>query len=80
MRASGSSVPARAAEEGVLNLYSARHYQTDEALYDNFIKATGVKINRIEAGDEERGAGIRIDCVRGAGGQLGAITRTGTRM
>ncbi len=44
---------ARAAEEPVLNLYSARHYQTDEALYDNFTKATGIKINRIEAGDEQ---------------------------
>ena len=37
----------------MLNLYSARHYQTDEALYDNFTKATGIKINRIEAGDEQ---------------------------
>jgi iron(III) transport system substrate-binding protein len=46
-------VPAHAAEEPVLNLYSARHYQTDEALYDNFTKATGIKINRIEAGDEQ---------------------------
>jgi iron(III) transport system substrate-binding protein len=45
--------PARAAEEPVLNLYSARHYQTDEALYDNFTKATGIKVNRIEAGDEQ---------------------------
>ncbi len=45
--------PALAAEEPVLNLYSARHYQTDEALYDNFTKATGIKINRIEAGDEQ---------------------------
>ncbi|MEP7181045.1 MAG: Fe(3+) ABC transporter substrate-binding protein [Betaproteobacteria bacterium] len=44
---------ARAAEEPVLNLYSARHYQTDEALYDNFTKATGIKINRIEAGDDQ---------------------------
>src|SRR6266545_3305130 len=44
---------AGAAEEPVLNLYSARHYQTDEALYDNFTKATGIKINRIEAGDEQ---------------------------
>ena len=35
-----------------LNLYSARHYQTDEALYSNFTKATGIRINRIEAGDE----------------------------
>ena len=43
---------ARAADEPVLNLYSARHYQTDEALYDNFTKATGIKINRIEAGDD----------------------------
>jgi iron(III) transport system substrate-binding protein len=44
---------ARAAEEPVLNLYSARHYQTDEALYENFTRATGIKINRIEAGDEQ---------------------------
>jgi iron(III) transport system substrate-binding protein len=34
-----------------LNLYSARHYQTDEALYSNFTKMTGIKINRIEADD-----------------------------
>lgn len=40
------------AQEKVLNLYSARHYQTDEALYNNFTKATGIRINRIEAGDE----------------------------
>lgn len=37
----------------VLNLYSARHYQTDEALYDGFTKKTGIKINRIELGDEQ---------------------------
>jgi iron(III) transport system substrate-binding protein len=40
------------AQDKVLNLYSARHYQTDEALYSNFTKATGIRINRIEAGDE----------------------------
>ena len=33
---------------GELNLYSARHYSTDEALYENFTKQTGIKINRIE--------------------------------
>jgi iron(III) transport system substrate-binding protein len=44
---------AHAAEEPVLNLYSARHYQTDEALYENFTRATGIRINRIEAGDEQ---------------------------
>lgn len=41
------------AQEKVLNLYSARHYQTDEALYTNFTKQTGIKINRIEAGENE---------------------------
>jgi len=39
------------AQEQVLNLYSARHYQTDEALYGNFTKATGIKINRVDADD-----------------------------
>ncbi len=34
-----------------MNLYSARHYQTDEVLYSNFTKQTGIKINRIEADD-----------------------------
>src|SRR6188508_2499378 len=43
--------PAQA-QEKVLNLYTSRHYQTDEALYDNFTKATGIKVNRIEAGDD----------------------------
>lgn len=40
-----------AAQEQVLNLYSARHYSTDEALYSNFTKATGIKINRVDADD-----------------------------
>jgi iron(III) transport system substrate-binding protein len=37
----------------VLNLYSARHYQTDEALYTNFTAKTGIKINRIEGKEDE---------------------------
>jgi iron(III) transport system substrate-binding protein len=40
------------AQDKALNLYSARHYQTDNALYDNFTGQTGIKINRIELGDE----------------------------
>lgn len=36
-----------------LNLYTARHYQTDEALYVNFTKKTGIKINRIEGKEDE---------------------------
>lgn len=42
---------AVSAQEQVLNLYSARHYQTDEALYSNFTKATGIKINRVDSDD-----------------------------
>ena len=39
------------AQDNVLNLYSARHYSTDEALYNDFTKATGIKINRVDADD-----------------------------
>ena len=39
------------AQPAALNIYSARHYPTDEALYSNFTKATGIKINRVDADD-----------------------------
>jgi len=48
-------LPERAhaqADTPVLNLYSARHYNTDEALYSEFTQKTGIKINRIELPDE----------------------------
>lgn len=41
------------AQEKALNLYSARHYQTDEALYRDFTQQTGIKINRIEGKEDE---------------------------
>ena len=40
------------ADDKVLNLYSARHYQTDERLYENFTRQTGIKLNRIEGKEE----------------------------
>ena len=45
------SVGSASAQEQVVNLYSARHYQTDEAMYSNFTKATGIKVNRVDADD-----------------------------
>ncbi|WP_294771599.1 extracellular solute-binding protein [uncultured Rhodoferax sp.] len=39
------------AQDQTLNIYSARHYPTDEALYSNFTKATGIKLNRVDADD-----------------------------
>ena len=44
------ALPAMAQE---LNLYNSRHYDTDEALYTNFTKATGIKINRIEDSEDK---------------------------
>ncbi len=41
------------AEPEVVNLYTARHYQTDERLYSDFTKATGIAINRIEGKEDE---------------------------
>ena len=45
--------PTAHAQQGVLNLYSARHYQTDEALYANFTKQTGIRINRLDGQEEQ---------------------------
>ncbi len=39
--------------EGELNLYSSRHYDTDERLYSDFEDATGITINRIEGNADE---------------------------
>ena len=41
------------ADDKELNLYSARHYQADEALYSEFTRQTGIKINRIEGKEDE---------------------------
>jgi iron(III) transport system substrate-binding protein len=41
-------VTAQAEAQGELNLYSSRHYDTDERLYTQFEEQTGIKINRIE--------------------------------
>ncbi|HCY17215.1 MAG: Fe(3+) ABC transporter substrate-binding protein [Curvibacter sp. GWA2_64_110] len=42
---------AACAQEQVLNIYSARHYPTDEALYSNFTKNTGIRISRVDSDD-----------------------------
>ncbi|WP_121067389.1 Fe(3+) ABC transporter substrate-binding protein [Chachezhania antarctica] len=36
-----------------LNLYSSRHYDTDERLYTDFEESTGITINRIEGNADE---------------------------
>jgi len=49
--ASMFACPYVSAQENSLNVYSARHYPTDEALYSNFSRATGIKINRVDSDD-----------------------------
>jgi iron(III) transport system substrate-binding protein len=47
----GSGFAAHA--NGELNLYSSRHYDTDERLYSDFEALTGITINRIEGNADE---------------------------
>jgi iron(III) transport system substrate-binding protein len=49
------------AQDKVLNLYSARHYQTDEVMYETFTKTTGIKINRVDADDAGIVARLRAE-------------------
>lgn len=46
-----AGIPASA--EGELNLYSSRHYDTDEKLYSDFTEQTGITINRIDGKADE---------------------------
>ena len=38
---------------GEVNVYTSRHYDTDQQLYDEFTKLTGIKVNVIKAGEDE---------------------------
>lgn len=58
------------AQMQVLNLYSARHYPTDEQLYAGFTAATGIQVRRVEGDDagivarlKAEGAGSPADVV-----------------
>jgi len=46
-------VASSAAMAAELNIYSARHYDTDQQLYNEFTEATGISINLIEGKAEE---------------------------
>ena len=50
---------AGAAQAAEINIYSGRHYQTDEQLYSGFTKQTGIRINRIE--DDAEKLATRIE-------------------
>lgn len=41
--------PLRAQSGNVVNLYSARHYDTDDDIYESFTNNTGIRVNLVEA-------------------------------
>lgn len=41
------------AEAGVVNVYTARHYDVDLQLYERFTAATGIRVNRIEGNADQ---------------------------
>lgn len=40
-------------DSAVVNLYTDRHYDTDQALYDQFTAETGIQVNVVKAGSDE---------------------------
>ena len=53
------ALPAKAAQE--INIYSARHYDSDELIYDGFERATGIRVNVIEGGGPELLARLKAE-------------------
>lgn len=45
--------PAASRAQGEVNLYSSRHYDTDERLYSDFEELTGIAVKRIEGNADE---------------------------
>ena len=48
----GGRALAQSLSDDEVNVYSARHYDSDLAIYDEFTKETGIKVNLIEAGGD----------------------------
>ncbi|MGF1457134.1 MAG: Fe(3+) ABC transporter substrate-binding protein [Alphaproteobacteria bacterium] len=48
MAGAGLFAPVGGAAAEEVNLYSSRHYDTDERLYTEFTEQTGIKVNRLE--------------------------------
>ena len=57
---SGDSA-APAADAGVVNVYSSRHYDADEALYARFTEETGIRVNVVEGNADQLIARLRAE-------------------
>lgn len=48
-----ASLVPEARAQGVVNVYSARHYDTDDSLYEKFKEETGIEVRIIEGNSDE---------------------------
>ena len=48
-----TAISTAAYAQGEVNIYSSRHYDNDEVLYDEFTERTGITVNRIEGDADE---------------------------
>lgn len=48
-------------EDKVVNIYTDRHYDTDQALYDVFTAETGIKVNVVKANSDELLERLKIE-------------------
>ncbi|MFN3815230.1 extracellular solute-binding protein [Brevundimonas sp.] len=53
LAACGQNNQAAESGSGEVNLYTARHYDADLALYDRFTEETGIRVNRIEGNADQ---------------------------
>ncbi len=51
-------------DAGEVNIYTARHYASDYAIYEAFTEATGIEVNYIEAGGDLLIERVRLDAER----------------
>jgi len=61
------AVSAAASAQGVVNLYSGRHYEADKQLYEQFTKQTGIKVNVVQASGNELIARVEREGVNSPG-------------
>ncbi|MBE9181721.1 Fe(3+) ABC transporter substrate-binding protein [Oculatella sp. LEGE 06141] len=52
-QADGETSDETASGDAVVNVYSSRHYDTDDSLYQGFTEETGIQVNLIEGKEDE---------------------------
>jgi iron(III) transport system substrate-binding protein len=56
-----SAASVGVAQESVVNVYSARHYDTDQQLYEQFTEQAGIKVNLIEGDADQLIERIKVE-------------------